>query len=161
MSYVFSTITDLLIIRKVLSATVARKIMNTIGEQRSFCRSIFIPTSVPGLFGPAAALMTLAFISGYDDIQTVTIVLLFIAVGINSACYCGFNVNHVDLSPTYAGTLMGITNGGSNVLSIIAPISIKYIVADKVRRIKYQKYKAHTTRHYKTRQNTVRYEKTR
>lgn len=88
-----------------------------------------------GLYGPAAALITLAYISVYDDIQTITIVLLFIAVGINSACYCGFNVNHVDLSPTYAGTLMGFTNGGSNVLSIIAPLSIKYIVANKVKRL--------------------------
>ncbi len=30
-------------------------------------------------------------------------------------------VNHVDLSPTYAGTLMGITNTFANVCGFLAP----------------------------------------
>ncbi len=32
-----------------------------------------------------------------------------------------FQVNHVDLSPTYAGTLMGITNTFANVCGFLAP----------------------------------------
>nr|CAI5821356.1 unnamed protein product [Callosobruchus analis] len=43
------------------------------------------------------------------------IALLVIAVGFNSAVFSGYNVNHIDLSPVHAGTLMGITNSVSNI----------------------------------------------
>lgn len=59
-------------------------------------------------------------------------VLLVIAVGMNAATYSGFNVNHIDLSPTHAGTLMGITNSISNVFSILAPLAVKVVGKDQV-----------------------------
>ncbi|KAF5293591.1 hypothetical protein FQA39_LY03076 [Lamprigera yunnana] len=115
LSFVFSSITDFVIVRKYLSVGVARKIANSVG-----------------LFVPAAALLTLGLISDSEsDITTVTLVLLFVAVGINGCCFSGYQVNHLDLSPVHSGTLMGITNGISNVFSIIAPLIIQFIVTDQ------------------------------
>lgn len=37
----------------------------------------------------------------------------------------------MDLSPNYAGTLLGITSACGNVMSIIAPIFVGHIVTDK------------------------------
>lgn len=50
--------------------------------------------------------------------------LLVIAVGFNSAVYSGYNVNHIDLSPVHAGTLMGITNSISNLFSLVSPLAV-------------------------------------
>lgn len=46
-------------------------------------------------------------------------------------CFCRFFINHMDLSPNYAGTLLGITSAFGNVMSIIAPIFVGHIVTDK------------------------------
>ena len=35
--------------------------------------------------------------------------LLTAAVGINAAQYLGFQVNHIDLAPNHAGTMMGMS----------------------------------------------------
>lgn len=60
------------------------------------------------------------------------IALLIIAVGINSAIYCGYQVNHIDIAPNHAGTLMGITNGAANILSICAPLLVQFVVTNEV-----------------------------
>ncbi|KAK5641841.1 hypothetical protein RI129_010388 [Pyrocoelia pectoralis] len=112
LSFVFSTITDYSITKGILTTGTARKVANSIGT-----------------LVPAASLTILGIISDLDyDITDAAIVLLFIAVGVNSCTFCGFNVNHMDISPNHAGTLMGITNGLSNITSIIAPLIMQYIV---------------------------------
>lgn len=58
--------------------------------------------------------------------------MLTVAVGINSAVYVGFQVNHIDLAPKHAGTMMGITNAAANIFSIIGPIVGGLIVSDEV-----------------------------
>jgi hypothetical protein len=63
---------------------------------------------------------------------TAAVALLTLAVGVNSATYLGFQINHIDLSPNYAGTMMGITNCASNIMSIIAPLLVGYIVTNEV-----------------------------
>lgn len=66
--------------------------------------------------------------------KVIVMALLIVAVGFNSAIYCGFNINHIDLSPNHAGTLMGITNGISNICSFVAPLVVHFIVIDEVRK---------------------------
>lgn len=56
--------------------------------------------------------------------------MLVIAVGVNAACFAGFQINPVDLSPKFSGVLMGIGNGSSNTFSIIAPLLVQFVVAD-------------------------------
>ena len=85
---------------------------------------------VTGHWGPGLALLGLNFVSTEDS--TAAVALLTVAVGVNSAVYVGFQVNHIDLSPNYAGTMMGITNCISNIMSIIAPTLVGLIVTNEV-----------------------------
>lgn len=80
-------------------------------------------------WGGAAALLVLA-VSSPGVVMTVT--LLTMAVGINAGTYMGYLINSLDLAPNFAGLLMGITNGFSNVTSIVGPIIAGVIVNDEV-----------------------------
>lgn len=77
------------------------------------------------MFGPALALIVLCIVGSSN--RNVVIVLLVIAVGTNAGTYCGFNINHIDLSPVHAGTLMGITNSTAAIFSILAPLAVDLI----------------------------------
>nr|XP_023022715.1 putative inorganic phosphate cotransporter isoform X1 [Leptinotarsa decemlineata] len=112
LSFVFSSIADWLINKNILTIGVSRKVFNTIG-----------------LIVPAIALIYLGN-TGADE-HNKAITLLVIAVGVNSAIYCGFNVNHMDISPNHAGTLMGITNGASNICGIVAPLVVQLLVVEE------------------------------
>lgn len=48
-----------------------------------------------------------------------------------------FQLNHMDLSPVYAGTLMGITNCLSNIMSFLGPLFVGVIVTDTVCKIQF------------------------
>ena len=85
---------------------------------------------VTGHWGPGLALLGLNFISTEDPAAAVA--LLTIAVGLNGAVYVGFQVNHIDLSPNYAGIMMGITNCMANIMSIVAPMLVGLIVTNEV-----------------------------
>lgn len=58
----------------------------------------------------------------YTTNNTLAVILLAVAVGLNAGTNVGFLVNHIDLSPNFAGTLMAITNSIANVLSILPPL---------------------------------------
>lgn len=112
LSFVFSPISDFLINRQYLSRVACRKVFNSIG-----------------LWIPMCALLGLAFVpKGETD---TAIALLTIAVGINAATYLGFQVNHIDLAPNHAGTMMGITNCAANIMSIIAPLIVGQVLTDE------------------------------
>lgn len=74
------------------------------------------------MFIPGAALAALCYIG--PEQQALTIFMLVLAVGFNSAILVGFHVNHIDIAPDHAGTLMGITNALSNVAAILAPLAV-------------------------------------
>lgn len=73
-SMILSPIADFLTNRRILTREFSRKLFNSIG-----------------LWGPMCALIALAFVHKGD--KTLAVALLTIAVGINSATYCGFQVN--------------------------------------------------------------------
>ncbi|XP_017839662.1 putative inorganic phosphate cotransporter isoform X2 [Drosophila busckii] len=109
MSFMFSAIAVQLNKRQCISTVVSRKIFNSIG-----------------LWGPMLALIGLGYVS--SDQSNLAVALLTVTVGFNSACYLGFQINHIDLSPNFAGILMGITNCVANIMSIIAPLLVGFIV---------------------------------
>ncbi|KAB0794193.1 hypothetical protein PPYR_13813 [Photinus pyralis] len=114
MSFVFSSLTDCAITLKHLKVGLARKTATTIGFAI-----------------PAAALFGLGLINSFEfDDWELTVVLLVIAIGINASAYCGYHVNHMDLSPNHAGTLMGIANSASNFFAVFAPLLQQFIVTD-------------------------------
>uniref|UniRef100_A0A182Y2L1 Sialin n=1 Tax=Anopheles stephensi TaxID=30069 RepID=A0A182Y2L1_ANOST len=51
-----------------------------------------------------------------------TLACITIAVGCGAFAWCGFAVNHLDLSPKSAGVLMGISNTFSTIAGILTPI---------------------------------------
>ena len=50
-----------------------------------------------------------------------------LAVSLNGMAASGYGVNHVDISPKFAGYLMGITNTMGTIPGIVAPIVAKAI----------------------------------
>jgi ACS family sodium-dependent inorganic phosphate cotransporter-like MFS transporter 5 len=96
-----------------VSHGVIRKVSNTIAH-----------------WGPALALIALSFVSVEHKI--IPVVLLIIAVGLNAGSLCGFQINHIDLSPNFAGTMMSITNCIAAIIAIIAPIICGWIVTNQV-----------------------------
>lgn len=102
--------------------TLRRGLVST-GTSRKICNSI-------GNIVPAIALIALGYIDSSHTVLAVSI--LVIAVGFNVPTLCGYQVNHMDLSPNFAGTLMGMTNGTANIFAILAPLITGFIVRDTV-----------------------------
>lgn len=100
-------------LRKDINRAVVRKTCNTIAH-----------------WGPAIALICMGFIPNNGTIWVV--ILLVVAVGLNAGSLCGFQINHIDLSPNYAGTMISITNCIASVIAIIAPLIYGQIVSDEV-----------------------------
>lgn len=111
--FIISPISDILINRNIINVTTSRKLFNSIGQ-----------------LVPMACLIGLGYMTA--DEKTLAITLLTIGVGFNAASFCGYLVNHMDLSPNFAGPMMGITNGFSNLLSIFAPLVVGAIVTNEV-----------------------------
>ncbi|XP_023940700.1 putative inorganic phosphate cotransporter isoform X2 [Bicyclus anynana] len=112
LSFVFSWCAELMVNRKVCSLGTTRKIFNTIA-----------------FWGPAAALLALSYIPAGQ--LPLAVAMLTLTVGLNGAHYVGFLISHIDLSPNFASTLMGITNGLGNIFSILAPLSVSFVVTDE------------------------------
>lgn len=83
-----------------------------------------------GHYVPMVMLIGLAFVT--EEYVEIAVLLLTIAVGFNSATYVGYLINHMDLSPNFAGTLVGITNSVANFVSIFAPLFVGVLVSDEV-----------------------------
>jgi len=102
---------DFLNKREITSLTVSRKIWNTIS-----------------MWGGTIGLVILSFIE--DTHLTIILYVFIVAIGCSSNV--GFNINHMDLSPNYAGLLMGITNTLAASGGIIAPLFVGIVVDDQV-----------------------------
>lgn len=107
---------DLLNRRKVTTLTVSRKLWNTIA-----------------MWGGCVGLIALGYL---DDNTTLAITLYVFVVAIGCSSNAGFNINHMDLSPNYAGILMGITNTVAASGGIIAPLFVGWIIDDTVTKMK-------------------------
>lgn len=114
LSFVFSFVADYINNRQILSAGASRKLFNSIGH-----------------YGPMVMLIALGYVP--KEKTDTAVALLTLAVGMNAGTYVGYLINHMDLSPNYAGVLMGLTNFVSNIVSIIAPLMVGVIVGDDVR----------------------------
>ncbi|CAH0715897.1 unnamed protein product, partial [Brenthis ino] len=112
LSFIFSWTAEFLVNRNITSLATSRKIFNTIA-----------------FWGPAASLLALSYIPPGNIELAVT--MLVLTVGLNGAHYVGFLISHIDLSPNFASTLMGITNGCGNIFSIMAPLSVSAVVKDE------------------------------
>jgi MFS family permease len=103
---------DWLIKSGKLSRAKTRKIMTTIG-----------------MLTPALALIALTF-AGCDPTWTIT--LLCLAVMINGTSMSGCNVNQLELTPNYAGTLRGVTSTVANICGFATPALIGALTEGQV-----------------------------
>ncbi|XP_062130515.1 putative inorganic phosphate cotransporter [Drosophila sulfurigaster albostrigata] len=111
LSFVFVWLSKILQKKDSLSMSFNRKLFNSIGH-----------------FTPMVLLIALGYVAPGQDVLAVS--LLSLTVGISAAAQLGFMINHIDLSPNFAGVLMGISNGIANVMSIIGPLLVGIIVSD-------------------------------
>uniref|UniRef100_A0A6P7F7A5 Inorganic phosphate cotransporter n=1 Tax=Diabrotica virgifera virgifera TaxID=50390 RepID=A0A6P7F7A5_DIAVI len=100
---------DYLISRNYLSVGATRKIMSSIGS-----------------LGCSVLLLIVAYMPTGN--RALVVVIITVAAAVRSLNTAGFNVNHLDLAPNFGSTLMGMTNTGSELFSLITPIAIQYIV---------------------------------
>ncbi|XP_048507778.1 putative inorganic phosphate cotransporter isoform X2 [Athalia rosae] len=110
-SMLISHVADWMISSERFSHGVTRKILNSIGQ-----------------FGPAIALVAASY-TGCNPWLTVAI--LTVGVGFNGGIYSGFKVNHLDISPRFAGILMSLTNCLANLAGLLAPITAGHIIVGK------------------------------
>lgn len=106
-SMFISFVADWMISSKRFTPTVTRKVINSIGE-----------------YGPGCALIAAAF-TGCSRVATVSI--LTIGVGLNGGIYSGFKINHLDITPRFAGILMAITNCSANLAGLLAPMAAGHL----------------------------------
>ncbi|KAH8309436.1 putative inorganic phosphate cotransporter isoform X1 [Drosophila kikkawai] len=110
LSMFISVIADWMISSKRFSLTATRKIINSIGQ-----------------YGPGIALIAASY-TGCD--RALTLAILTIGVGLNGGIYSGFKINHLDLTPRFAGFLMAITNCSANLAGLLAPIAAGNLISD-------------------------------
>ncbi|XP_054273649.1 sialin-like [Macrosteles quadrilineatus] len=101
---------DFLTKKKVFSTVVIRKLFTTI------C-----------LVGGAVMVLSLCLV---DRNAVAAMTLITIGITFTAFMFSGYNINHLDLSPNFAGVLMGLCNGLENVSTILAPLSVGWVVSD-------------------------------
>lgn len=109
---VSSKLSNVLLQREYVTNEIGRKLFNAVG-----------------VFGPMICLLILGNIS--NDIWTA-IALLTLAVGLNGCIYSGYYINHIDLTPNFAGALMGVGQTCGTFMGILGPMFVGFVVTDIV-----------------------------
>ncbi|XP_014285184.1 putative inorganic phosphate cotransporter [Halyomorpha halys] len=79
-----------------------------------------------GMYGTAFTLIFLA----YTEDPTIAVTLITAGSGAAIASNLGFQTNHIDLSPNFAGILYSFTNSIANFASIFGPLISTYLIKD-------------------------------
>lgn len=135
LSFVFSTICDLLINNSWISRGNARKLFHSIGKYFHLAhrRKYKFETIFLGTLCPALGLLSIGFIT--EDQAYLSVGILILVGGAIGAGFCGFQVNHIDLSPNHSGMLMALSNGCTSIFSVISPLVVQFIVTDQVKKL--------------------------
>ncbi|XP_023373046.1 sialin [Otolemur garnettii] len=78
--------------------------------------------SLIGMIGPAVFLVAAGFI-GCD--YSLAVAFLTISTTLGGFGSSGFSINHLDIAPSYAGILLGITNTFATIPGMIGPVIAK------------------------------------
>ncbi|XP_008180303.1 sialin [Acyrthosiphon pisum] len=97
--------------KNVTSLTFSRKFWNTLG-----------------MSGGALGLVVLGYMG---ENANAAICMYVFVVAIGCCTNVGFNINHLDLAPNYAGILMGFTNAVAALGGVMAPTVCGFIVHDQ------------------------------
>ncbi|MEE6476486.1 hypothetical protein FKM82_011092 [Ascaphus truei] len=80
-----------------------------------------------GMVGPAIFLLATGY-TGCNYILAVAFLTLSTTLG--GFCMSGFNINHLDIAPSFAGILLGITNTFATVPGMVGPVIAKSLTPD-------------------------------
>ncbi|XP_044110577.1 sialin isoform X2 [Neovison vison] len=83
--------------------------------------------SLIGMIGPAIFLVAAGFI-GCD--YSLAVAFLTISTTLGGFCSSGFSINHLDIAPSYAGILLGITNTFATIPGMVGPVIAKSLTPD-------------------------------
>ncbi|KAM3606871.1 uncharacterized protein V6R79_024905 [Siganus canaliculatus] len=101
-------------------AVLSGQFADYLREKRSFSTvSVRKSFSIVGMIGPAVFLVAAGYI-GCNYVLAVTFLTLSSSLGGVSAS--GFNINHLDIAPSYAGILLGITNTFATIPGMVGPV---------------------------------------
>ncbi|XP_028130721.1 putative inorganic phosphate cotransporter isoform X2 [Diabrotica virgifera virgifera] len=114
--FIWGISADYITKRKCLSLTNTRKLFTVIGS-----------------VGMGILLFLIGFLPETTN-RYVVVVILIASEGFHVANSAGYNISHIDLSPNFAGTLMGLINFAEEIFSLITPLSVQYIVTDETDR---------------------------
>ena len=81
-------------------------------------------------YGPALSLVGLAF-TKCDP--TMAVVWMTLALTLDGAMCSGYNVNALDLSPNYAGSIRAFSSVVANATGFLAPTVVSFIIEGKVK----------------------------
>lgn len=137
-SMFISVVADWMIYSGRFSHTHTRKIINSIGKKNKIINKIsyfqfnfifFFIINYLGQYSPAICLIIASY-TGCDRVLTVA--LLTLGVGLNGGIYSGFKINHLDITPRFAGILMAFTNCTANLAGLLAPLVAGQLIHGKV-----------------------------
>lgn len=80
-----------------------------------------------GAFGPAICFI---IIPSLGTNQTDVVALFTLAISLGAATLAGSSIVHVEMAPTFAGTLMGITNCFSNLPGVLIQSTVNKFVGE-------------------------------
>uniref|UniRef100_A0A8C2YQL3 Sialin n=2 Tax=Chinchilla lanigera TaxID=34839 RepID=A0A8C2YQL3_CHILA len=80
-----------------------------------------------GMIGPAVFLVAAGFI-GCN--YSLAVAFLTISTALGGLCSSGFSINHLDIAPSYAGILLGITNTFATIPGMVGPVIAKALTPD-------------------------------
>ncbi|KAG5896185.1 hypothetical protein JTB14_016960 [Gonioctena quinquepunctata] len=107
-------------------AHIADYIMNHNYLSRTWTRKILTAMST---IGPATTLIVFGYLP--EDASDLTVALLMATIGIQGMANSGYIANKYDLSPNFAGIIMGVCNSTGNLFSIFGPILVQVVVTDE------------------------------
>lgn len=84
------------------------------------------------LSGTVVPALGLVAVGWFGCDRLAILLLLVITGGFTGATYAGNQMNHITLSPHYAGTLFGITNAAANVCGFLAPYAVGLLINGNV-----------------------------
>eukprot|EP00043_Microstomoeca_roanoka_P000892 m.29807 g.29807 ORF g.29807 m.29807 type:complete len:547 (-) comp10552_c0_seq2:219-1859(-) len=112
-------IADFLRVKRQWSTTWVRKLLNS--SAYVFGVAFLILAGYTGSTNEPGLGLSSSNNGGLSKPDALAITYLTLATGGLGFSQSGFNINHLDISPRFAGVLMGITNGVATIPGFVAP----------------------------------------
>nr|XP_057914003.1 sialin [Doryrhamphus excisus] len=98
-------------------------------QERCFYSTVIVrkALTIVGMVGPAVFLVAAGY-TGCNYILAITFLTISSSLGGVSAS--GFNVNHLDIAPSYAGILLGITNTFATIPGMVGPVIARHLTTN-------------------------------